>query len=371
MLIEFLVSALVKCFADLFHKLVVEIEVMKHGKSHSKAFLCLEKVTDIGTAVKAASRALTIGVDGSVVLGKSFVEKIDLALPSEKVAVACITAGHYTVEEINASADRLDDVEGSADAHKVSRLILGHIGLYRVNDAVHILGCLANGKTSDCVAVEIKCGDLLHILDTKILICATLIDSEKELMGVDGIGERIQTSHFLLASYKPTNGTLCGLLDVFVGCGVFNAFIKRHCDGRAEMRLNLHTLLGSHKDALAVNVGSEFDAFLGDLAKLREREDLKSAAIGKDGAAPIHKLVKSAHFIDELISGTDVKVVSVGKLDLATHFSEVFGRNTSLYCGAGADVHKYRGLDITVNGVEDASTGFAFLFQKLVHFNSS
>ena len=70
MLIEFLVSALVKCFADLFHKLVVEIEVMKHGESHSKAFLCLKKVTDIGTAVKAASGALTIGVNGSVVLGK-------------------------------------------------------------------------------------------------------------------------------------------------------------------------------------------------------------------------------------------------------------------------------------------------------------
>ena len=117
MLIEFLVSALVECFADLFHKLVVEIEVMKHGKAHSEAFLCLEKMADVGAAVKTASGALTIGVNGSFVFGKSVVEKIDLTLPCEEVAVACITAGHYAVKEINASMHCLKDITGCAYAH--------------------------------------------------------------------------------------------------------------------------------------------------------------------------------------------------------------------------------------------------------------
>ena len=189
MLIKLLVSALVECFADLFHKLVVEIEVMKHGKAHSEAFLCLEKMADVGAAVKTASGALTIGVDGSVVLGKSLVEKIDLALPCEEIAVACVTAGHYAIEEINASADSLDDIEGGADAHEVSCLILGHIGLYRVDNAVHILGRLADCKTADGVAVEVEGSYLLHIFDAEILIGSALVDSEKELMGINGIGE--------------------------------------------------------------------------------------------------------------------------------------------------------------------------------------
>jgi hypothetical protein len=190
-------------------------------------------------------------------------------------------------------------------------------------------------------------------------------------MRINGIGKRVQTSHFLFASYEPADSSLGRLLYVFIRRGIFNTLVKSHCDSGTEMRLDLHALLGSHKNTLTVNVGSKFYAFLGNLAELGKREDLESATIGKDGAAPIHKFMKTAHLVDKLISGTDVKVISIRKFDLTAYFSEVFGRNSSLDCGTSADIHKHGGLDITVNGVEDASAGFAFLFQKLVHINSS
>ena len=118
-------------------------------------------------------------------------------------------------------------------------------------------------------------------------------------------------------------------------------------------------------------MGGEFYALLSDLAKLGEREYLESAAIGEDGARPIHKFVESAHFIDELIAGTDVEVVGVGKLYLTAHLAKVLGGNTALDSRASAYVHKHGSLNIAVYGVEDASAGAAFLFQKFIHFKSS
>ena len=54
--IKFLVSVLIKRVADFLHKLVIEIEVMKHRKTHTERLLCLEKVTDICARILTAGR---------------------------------------------------------------------------------------------------------------------------------------------------------------------------------------------------------------------------------------------------------------------------------------------------------------------------
>ena len=111
MLIEFLISALIERFADLFHKLVIEIKIMKHGKAHTEAFLCLEKMSDIRTAVKTASGTLTVGIDRSVVLCESLVKKVDLTLPGNdpveivKDWVTVVEDGYLTLRFRTASGN--------------------------------------------------------------------------------------------------------------------------------------------------------------------------------------------------------------------------------------------------------------------------
>ena len=82
------------------------------------------------------------------------------------------------------------------------------------------------------------------------------------------------------------------------------------------MRLNLHRLLGTHKDALSVKVRVKGNALLGDLTKLGKREHLESARIGKNGSIPVEELMKSAHLIDEIVAGSDVKMIGIRELDL-------------------------------------------------------
>ena len=89
------------------------------------------------------------------------------------------------------------------------------------------------------------------------------------------------------------------------------------------MRLYPHTFFGTHKNTSAVNVGVEIYSLLLYLSELSKREHLKSAAVGKYRSVPVHKLVKSAHFIYYIISRTNVKMIGVAKLHLTLEVFEV------------------------------------------------
>jgi hypothetical protein len=72
--------------------------------------------------------------------------------------------------------------------------------------------------------------------------------------------------------------------------------------------------------------------------------------------------METAHITDKSVTGTDVKMVGVGKLDLTVKLIvKLYGRYTALDCGAGTDVHKYGSLNIPVNGVKHASARSAVL----------
>ena len=94
---------------------------------------------------------------------------------------------------------------------------------------------------------------------------------------------------------------------------ILHTLIKGHCNGGTQVCLDLHTLLRTHKDAVAVQMGSKGHAFLRDLTQLGQAEHLESAAVGQDGAVPAGKLVQAAHIGYQLITGAQMQVVGVAK----------------------------------------------------------
>ena len=134
------------------------------------------------------------------------------------------------------------------------------------------------------------------------------------------------------------------------------------------MRLNLHTLLRAHEYPFSVDVGGKTDALLGNLAQSRQRKNLKAAAVGQDGTRPVHKLMQSAHVVNQIIARAQVQMVGVGQLDLAVHITlQLNGGYAALYGGAGTDIHKHRGLDIPVYGVQDAAPCATVLGENFKH----
>ena len=358
LLVEGLKIATLQCLADLAGEVIVEVQVMGDGQTHTQRLLGLDEVADIGAAVVAAGGAVAGQADGAGILHVLLVEKVDLPFPSEQVAVAGVSRGHDAVEKVHAHVDGLQNIARSTHAHEVAGLILGHMRLHGVDDAVHLLGGLTDRQTADGVALAGDLGDLMHMLDTEILVGTALVDAEEHLVAVDGLGEAVEAVHLGAATLQPADGAGAGLLDVLVGGGVLDALVEGHGYGGGQVRLDLHTLLGAHEDALAVHMGGELHALLGDLAEGGQGEDLKSAAVGEDGFGPIHELVEAAHVVDELVAGADVEVVGVGELDLAVNvIQELHGGYAALDSGAGAHVHENGGLDVTVNGVEHASAG--------------
>ena len=57
-----------------------------------------------------------------------------------------------------------------------------------------------------------------------------------------------------------------------------------------------------------------------------------------------------------------MEMVGVRQLNLAFDLLKVLRGYCSFDCGYGSDVHEDRSLDVTVDGMEDASLGAAFLF---------
>ena len=54
-------------------------------------------------------------------------------------------------------------------------------------------------------------------------------------------------------------------------------------------------------------------AVVGDFAEIGEAEDLVTAGISEDGAAPGHERMQATEFADQGMSGTKVKMVGVGE----------------------------------------------------------
>ena len=204
------------------------------------------------------------------------------------------------------------------------------------------------------------------MLDAQVFKRAALIDAEQQLVGVDGLSLMLEARHLVLAAQQPACGAGAAVFGVLVGGGVFDTLVKRHGDGGAEVGLNLHTLLRSHKDAVTVKVGVEGHALLGDVAQLGKAEHLKPAAVGQNGTVPLRKLVQTAHLSHELVARTQVQMVGVAQHDLCADVLEVERRQPALDGRRRSDVLERGGLDSAVYRGKFTAARSPLLFDKAV-----
>ena len=111
-------------------------------------------------------------------------------------------------------------------------------------------------------------------------------------------------------------------------------------------------------------MGGECDAFFRDFAERRQRENLEAAAVGQNGAGPVHKAVQTAEGSDNVFAGAEVQVIGVGQLDLTADLFQIFGGQTALDGGLRADVHKDGGFHRPVGAGEAAAARAAVCLQQ-------
>ncbi len=96
-------------------------------------------------------------------------------------------------------------------------------------------------------------------------------------------------------------------------------------------------------------MGIKIYALLLNLAQPCQGKHLKSAGIREDRAIPVHKFVQTAKLSDQLVAGTDMEVVGIGKFHLRADRAEIIGRNRALDRRHRADIHENRRLDGSVD----------------------
>ena len=136
--------------------------------------------------------------------------------------------------------------------------------------------------------------------------------------------------------------------------GVPDALVELHHDVGAELLGDLHVLLGRPFLPAAVVVdGAELDALVRQLEELLVREDLETARVGEDGAAPAHEPVDAAHALHEVGAGTLREMVKVVEQDLRPHALKSLGKQ-ALDRRFGSHRHEDRRGDVAVRRVEHA-----------------
>ena len=85
-------------------------------------------------------------------------------------------------------------------------------------------------------------------------------------------------------------------------------------------------------------------ALFRDLANLRERENLVTAAVGQDRPVPVHEAMQSAEMPNHFHSGPNEKVIGVSENDLRLSSRSSRGL-TAFHAPLRPDRHESRRLD--------------------------
>ena len=201
------------------------------------------------------------------------------SIPCENRTMPCISAGHNTVKHIYTASNTLNDIRRRAHTHQISGLIHGHIRFHLLNDMIHDFGRLSDCQSPDCITIQPKLCNLLHMRYTNRIICAALIDAKQHLLRIDGSFQTVQALHFLLTADQPACCSGTGIFHVFQGRRIFYTFIKCHCNGGAEIGLNLHAFFRPHKNCFAINVRLKVYTLFLDPPQLCQRKYLKPTAV--------------------------------------------------------------------------------------------
>ena len=151
------------------------------------------------------------------------------------------------------------------------------------------------------------------------------------------------------------HGTLARIAKCLDVVGQGNHVVQDHGDVAAQPFLDLHGPFGRKSHGTPVGVSTKYGRFIRDFGPLSETEQLKAAAVSKDGAIPTHELVQSTELFDDHFAGPHGKMVSVGQHDLSSSGRKL-ARLQALYRALRTHRHKCRCFDTAVCRVKRSST---------------
>ena len=218
----------------------------------------------------------------------------NVSAPGYGRAVTGDARGDDAVEHVDSAGDALGHLAHDPKPHHVARLVLGQVRNRSVDRLIHEILGLADRDPAHGIAVEAYLHKFFGAVAAQVVVDAALHDPENEL----SVGVRL-----VLGALRPAQSLRYRFFGALALARIGQAFVEDHRDVGAEYALHGHRLLGTEEEFVAVQMGVEAAAVFRYLAHLGQREDLKSAAVGENGAIPAHELVKAAGRRDHFRAG--------------------------------------------------------------------
>ena len=330
---------------------------MDGAENRREHFVGGKEVVKVGPGESAVLARIAIAgdVDGVGVAAVAAVGQPKPPTRRKDRGAAGIAGGDYAVEEIHPMAHAGNQVFGQAHPHQVARLLGGQQGRGALGDLAEQFVAFAHADAADRVTGTVEGGQPFGALGAEFGVDAALDDGKKRLVVRATVG--------LHAALHPGQGAPDPGGGEFARGRVRGALVESHDDVGSQSVLNADGTLGSHVHDVAGLFVLEAHALVGDLDP-GQGEDLEPAAIGKDGAGPLHEGVEAAEFFHQSLARLLGQVVGVGEHHLGAGVGDL-GRGHGFERAVGAHGHEARGAHPTVRSGEAGRPGLAGCGLKL------
>jgi hypothetical protein len=197
----------------------------------------------------------------------------------------------------------VEDVFGVTDSHEVPGFVGGEEGGGVSDHGVLHFGGFADADAADGNSIEGEFGDGSGAFGSEVLVDSTLDDSE-DCLAFFSSGE---------VAMRPSVGALHGGGGFVSGAGVGWTLVEHHGNVDSELGLDLDAPFWCEEVGGAIEMGFEFDAIVVDGAHVAEGHDLEASGVGEDGSFPVHEVMESTEFFDEVCAGPEGEVVGVAE----------------------------------------------------------
>ncbi len=324
------------------HEVVVEAQVVAREELPPQRFVRLGEVVEIGARVLDTRRAGAAGVEGRLGELVDAAVQVQAAARRECHSLLGQDRRHGAVEHVDATIDRLQEVERGADAHEIAREMLGQERRRERGTALAFDLALADREAADRVAVERQAEQMLRALPPQVVEARAMDDAEERLRCVASCRQ---------TSSRPTMRPVHGRGGGRMVRGGGDALVHRHQDIAPDRELGRDAALRTEHDPRAVDVATKDGAVLRDDAIAREGEHLVAAGVGQDRAPPVHETMDASDTREHLGARPQEQVVGVGEEHLRAGSFEILDREP-LHRRMRADGHEERRLDLAVERPE-------------------
>ena len=137
-----------------------------------------EQVTQVGPTETATDWTFAIGIQRPGIRPVLQIPKLQGPLAGERRRIAAVPRRHHTIEQVDAPQNSFDQINGTSNAHQVSRATFGEKWRCKIQSFIHRCRFFADAQSADGVSREIQFQKSPGGSFSKFAIRAPLNDSE-------------------------------------------------------------------------------------------------------------------------------------------------------------------------------------------------